>query len=770
MDDEDKKEGQGFLQKGKEKAKDAKDKFQKAKKAFKLFMKLPTPVKIAIIVLILAIILIIIFAAFLYEHRLGTYDSAIDSVNGLELLEAELSASEGGSPGSVTGISNLVKMDGNEWVLSIPDSLKKKLEDEGIDISGMTEEQILVELLKLNGLKDKNFTDDELNLLPYLFKAEIATQYMDLRPESEMYKNGSYNVPKIDLDDKKIPGTIHLKRISSMDKSSINLSYVDYETFKSYENNIDEAKKYFSFNDDGNVVVYTWNHTKITYQYDKTPDAYKKQESDNYFISETVIDYKNLVNSYTLPYEVLVALLVTTRDVDFTKDVADLAYNSNIEIGLMEEYQRDQTVNTTDYYQTIRGYQFQEGRITVNGLEAYKTDKSLIHLLSSSKETVECSHGGIHGNKFTYSKSKPESGGVAFTTIETVLTETNSYKYGVLYADTWFVKTEKDFSVQPDKSVSNSTGELVEGSYIYDNENVVTGNSAFNNIKDANLKNNINTKISEAKTKVIPSVSVNSDTATIRTNLPMTNFYYTKKVVNDETSETTYQYSGVSCNNHTTLTVSNFAAGKPYSVSYKNGVWYKSGETPTADYSNFKLTTTEYLKTDYITKTKSATHRYNFVEGTTKNEIYDKKDQKLLKAIDSNKKARASLENIPSWFYEMIEKYDTNYKAVLEYLIDRYFGRAVKNDFNVDDFLSQGIGQFNSLYFGNGTGWWWPIGSNETETINGKLFAGGTPALGKSNVSRAGKKQGTYPGTSVAAHPSAAGGWAVDIRSRRSSR
>ena len=61
---------------------------------------------------------------------------------------------------------------------------------------------------------------------------------------------------------------------------------------------------------------------------------------------------------------------------------------------------------------------------------------------------------------------------------------------------------------------------------------------------------------------------------------------------------------------------------------------------------------------------------------------------------------------------------------------------------------------------------WWPIGSVETESINGKLFARGTPALGKERISRAGggpnsRYTVTYPGD-PAGHASR-GGYHVDI-------
>ena len=50
------------------------------------------------------------------------------------------------------------------------------------------------------------------------------------------------------------------------------------------------------------------------------------------------------------------------------------------------------------------------------------------------------------------------------------------------------------------------------------------------------------------------------------------------------------------------------------------------------------------------------------------------------------------------------------------------------------------------------TGWWWPIGSMETSTENGKLFASGEPALGASHVDCVGANGGAKWGIDVGAH------------------
>lgn len=375
MDPEDKQQSDNFGKKSKEKLQSAGEKAQKAKTAFKIFMKLPTPVKIAIIAVPIGILLLILFFAG-SAWLLGLLDFE-------NIFNAKKNAMDGLGGDSGTYSSEVIKLENGKWNLNISDAIKTKITDAGIDISGKSQEEILIEYLKLNGLSVEDLSDEEINLLPYLIKAEIATQQLDLRSESDMYKsNGKYIEPDTsDMENNsEVCGTIHLKRVNSKDMSTIPLSYVDYETFKSYANNKDEAIKHFSFNDGGNVVIYTWNHINYSYEHQKgeidVPDSAKKEDKDEMNLQETTInDYKSLVNKYTLPFEVLTALLINSEDVKFTKKIADLAFKANIEISLIEEYEYTKTVNTTNYYQTIRGYQHLDGHIKLNGESVFENER-----------------------------------------------------------------------------------------------------------------------------------------------------------------------------------------------------------------------------------------------------------------------------------------------------------------------------------------------------------------------------------------------------------
>ena len=75
------------------------------------------------------------------------------------------------------------------------------------------------------------------------------------------------------------------------------------------------------------------------------------------------------------------------------------------------------------------------------------------------------------------------------------------------------------------------------------------------------------------------------------------------------------------------------------------------------------------------------------------------------------------------------------------------------------DWDDVGVTSTSNTGIGEPTGWWWPIGSMETTTENGLLFASGAPALGKEVIYRMGKKGQAY-GITKYSHPN---NYAIDI-------
>lgn len=132
---------------------------------------------------------------------------------------------------------------------------------------------------------------------------------------------------------------------------------------------------------------------------------------------------------------------------------------------------------------------------------------------------------------------------------------------------------------------------------------------------------------------------------------------------------------------------------------------------------------------------------------------------------DQYSNMRKNIISGSEWLFEMLQASESTYEMadIVKYILYK----ATQNekfegaDINWQEFLSSMEMTNTSTSFGD-SGFWWPIGSLQTETINGKLFASGTPALGASNISRAGRENSRYKGLNGATHEKDDGA-AVDV-------
>lgn len=717
MEPEDQNQGDSFFKESEEKIKSVGEKAKKTKKAFKIFMKLPTTVKIAIIAIPLGIILLMLLFAG------GVY--LLDILGFENIFNAKTSAMGAGTAYS----TKVVKMENGKWTLNLDDEIKTELENAGIKTDGMTQEELLIEYLKLKGLSEEDLTKDEISILPYLIKAEIATQQLDLRKAKDMYKNdGTYNVPDI-KDMKKsneICGTIHLKRVNTADLDNpILLEYIDYETFKQAikkenptQNDYKSIKGYFSINDEGNAVIATWNYNKTTYKLEdeKIKNPYKGtntfQDSENYTLSEMVVDYKPLVNKYTLPFEVLTALLVNSEDTEFVEKVANLAFSANIEVTIAEEMTETKKTYVTNYYETIRNYQYISMYAPVNGNRTQITNYEFLHGDSScdneDDEIVDFHRLSIKGteledpeNQFdcTYKDINFDENTPSYIVKQHVVLKDNTYKYGVTYADTWFMKATKNISQKPTTENLEEQGSKVEDTYKYSE----TKSSKRANIPEDIEKNyledyyNKNKQRIEEKARQKTEQQANSQVATqphpivsIVLGNPNTIKIEYNQQINQIIDGNGRRFYGTSTKNPSTgftiITVSGITSSSLTLVdsgrntfSYvKNaaGVWEFKGSTPAIDV-DYDQKTIRYKRTDTQSSIASGSikTKYELVEGTPTQTIYDKKDEKFLKAYDESSKAKGNMSSTPGWLEEMIDEYDPNFSTIIMYLLDSYYGR-----------------------------------------------------------------------------------------------
>lgn len=346
----------------------------------------------------------------------------------------------------------------------------------------------------------------------------------------------------------------------------------------------------------------------------------------------------------------------------------------------------------------------------------------------ASNTQVECTkHGGVHKNKYTSEEKKfVMNREPSYTIVETIEQETNTYKYGVTLADTWFAKVSKTIKQETAQTSSNnSNGELISGTYKYSTERTTSGNAAINDIKDTTtqnqIKNNLNSTITAEKQKIpVPIISTAVGPTTygslvIKHNLVIRSVVIsTPSYVLASGSSTITKYpNSTECsiplnntiNENTRITVRD-ANGNTFEFKGLGEIISQNVNVSTTN--NLKLVTYEYTKTDEQTSTSITTTKYPIGEEKTQKSMYDKKDAKFLKAYDESDKARGNMSSTPGWLEDMLDKFDSKFTTIIDYLLDSYYGRdtseydmeSILDLYDIDSFKSIGYGQLgqNSLY------------------------------------------------------------------------
>ena len=171
------------------------------------------------------------------------------------------------------------------------------------------------------------------------------------------------------------------------------------------------------------IKVANWSTTSSELEGDNFGDKINK-EPTIYEMRETKIDYYNLVRGYTLPFDYLWDLILMSQDKDFVMELADLVYNSEIEITLndnitttttINEYEFDKVVNTKTIDTIIKNI------IDENELDGIRQEEEKIE----NEEEIKEPHN------------------IKLKTIST----TNTVEAGVTKANTWIIEYTKDYKM-----------------------------------------------------------------------------------------------------------------------------------------------------------------------------------------------------------------------------------------------------------------------------------------------------------------------------------
>lgn len=185
--------------------------------------------------------------------------------------------------------------------------------------------------------------------------------------------------------------------------------------------------------------VATWTEKTNTVE-SNDPDVSGSSQT-YYNMTTTNVNYRDMVKGYTMPFDYLWALLVVTEDKDFVLQLADLVYDSEIEITVYDnlEVNTDVVVNTyTKKTKTIT-----TGQVTVNYgwqvIPEYSTS------VSGSWEDEEA---------------------VDYKVTETEITKTNTLVVSLTKADVWILTYTQEYVHQkPVTSTSKDNTTLENKEY-----------------------------------------------------------------------------------------------------------------------------------------------------------------------------------------------------------------------------------------------------------------------------------------------------------------
>lgn len=276
----------------------------------------------------------------------------------------------------------------------------------GIKTKELTEiDGKLDELYEKDKQTKKYYNDDDIVCRVKIYHTLIKNELEDRQESGEegiSVDRTAVNDNEVTEEELEVEG----ETTDGIKTKTINMTYVEYDTFLKYiEDKDTRALSLFTLNDDWELIIADWS-------YSSSGGLTLKEKSP--------IDYRSVMQKYTMPYEYLLFFLINGEDEEFSSAMADLAKDSEYIITIQDDVST--SISTTYTTQTVDTY---VGDVFYSG-------------------------GEIIGNSE-----------------ETVVTESNSSKVELTYADSWIIKLERDNSYYNNldtyKGTVTDTG-VVEGS------------------------------------------------------------------------------------------------------------------------------------------------------------------------------------------------------------------------------------------------------------------------------------------------------------------
>lgn len=337
---------------------------------------------------ILAVILaIVVLASFVFAIWKGVGQAVQDVINGV--VET--------ADGFLTGIADFFNPDdGTIDVSDVQvDTIVNAITDLGVDLNGL---KIMGDIDYNNPDYEEAIKEASRRYIREFYEAQAMTETLNTKPNwvEEYILNGG-----------KPYGTVYVYRTNwenstlSATSSDNQLKYVKYEEMLEMAENGDKnIKKYFSRDENAQLVVAGWTETKIN-----------DQETGQVTVNLYHINYKEYVSQYTTSMNFFLYLAEISENPEFVSAVTDLVKRSKINITLMDtETTTVQEVTTS----SIKHVKTPDGEVTTEPVKNVSKTTTIVTV-----PTVKVTYAQTWFCEQTIEYNKKEDPPITNTRVET---------------------------------------------------------------------------------------------------------------------------------------------------------------------------------------------------------------------------------------------------------------------------------------------------------------------------------------------------------------
>lgn len=405
------------------------------------------------------------------------------------------------------------------------------------EIANLTDEEIIEKL----GINKKLKKNPKVTSLDEVTQAEILwcsndvySKYLDKPEELEKLLNAEIITQYPKTGTGELDGIIEFERHKE-DGTSNKLTYIGEEKFDSYISSNNEAiLDYFTLDDSGNILIGIVNkqiYELTTDDEDATINSFKdegldinldesfRRDDGTYYkvvttVTSKAINYKNVTQKYTLPFQYLWCLLVIGEDIDFVLELADLAYNSEIIISIYDNTTTNVEENIFTYKKETRTDKYARLKVEDDyGTTGYPTER--YWLTEDSPDAAEHYSSNFATDDYVVHDE-------IYTVNYKVTNITNTPIYDLTKADCWIVDYSKEYEYQSGSPTQNENSKNLEeepveyvSPYLYNQETSRTSEEDSSLLEDEDaiiFANNI-------KSYIERSVNNSSATSYSRSNI-----------------------------------------------------------------------------------------------------------------------------------------------------------------------------------------------------------------------------------------------------------